>query len=769
MADDIVQTIKVEVEGADEAATALEKIGEGASTSFEETAAAAETAGVSIEDFGRLSEKTQQAYIELSQRVQEESQQMMQATQELQQGAGEAGSGTRELGGGLDDVSEKSGVSSREMRGLGKIMKELGAGDAAMLAVTFGKIGSSLGALGVAALAVAMSVGGIAKFAKGVNETAKELEDLSKASGTSVESLKLLEGAFEGAGLSSKKFLQAMKEVTQNIATEAPKIGDEIASSANRATEAQNAVAKARSASLDSERQSAGFAVKDAQASLRSLELKRALLANSISKAEYDRRSHIEEREALDISIQKSRQAIETAQREKAIKDSMQPVDEIGAAQRKANEAQANSLGPVIEKYEQLSKGIKETIDPLTSLETRTKAVIAVMADFGAAGDGANFEKALPALAKMYDTMNALEKLNLDKVLKKVGLPEEVINSLHKGSAEFAKLQAEAARVKWARDELEDFGKAADGLGGKMSNLGLQAAGLAVRALKGIGIIEHLIIDPIIPAAQRAWDGIARLVTTSIPNAWQWIKDTAASVWESVKALAQQAWDGIVRLVTTAPGAAWQWIKDTAASVWESVKALAQQAYQSVVTFVTTAPGNAWQWIKDSFQSVLDWIAEKWAAFKQSLGGGGAPAPGGAAGGQVGGSAGFAGGGLLGGRGTGTSDSNLAWVSRGEFITPAQAVSQPGVLALLEALRLSGGNLRAVLNGMGHFALGGMVRAPISIPAFAGGGMHNVTIQFPGLPDITGLRASSAVVDQLRQAAAMAQVRSGGRKPSRYS
>jgi hypothetical protein len=238
--------------------------------------------------------------------------------------------------------------------------------------------------------------------------------------------------------------------------------------------------------------------------------------------------------------------------------------------------------------------------------------------------------------------------------------------------------------------------------------------------------------------------------------------------FESVTAAIDQA---IQNWVLTPVANAWQWIKDTAVSVWEQVKALALQAYQSVVTFVTTAPGEAWQWLKDKFQEALDWIIAKWNAtvpkFMQI--GGGAPAPAGAAGGQVGGSAGFAGGGLLGGRGTGTSDSNLAWVSRGEFITPARAVSQPGVLAFLEALRRSGGNLRDVLDGMGRFALGGMVRAPISIPAFAGGGMHNVTIAFPGLPEITGLRASSGVVDELRQAAAMAQVRSGGRKPSRYS
>jgi hypothetical protein len=132
---------------------------------------------------------------------------------------------------------------------------------------------------------------------------------------------------------------------------------------------------------------------------------------------------------------------------------------------------------------------------------------------------------------------------------------------------------------------------------------------------------------------------------------------------------------------------------------------------------------------------------------------------------------GFAGGGLLGGRGTGTSDSNLAWVSRGEHIMPARAVAQPGVLSLLEALRRSGGDLRGVLDGISRFALGGLV--PRSIPAFASGGsvgsMSHVTIQFPGLPPVGGLRASSAVVGELQKAAALAQVRSGGRKPSRYS
>jgi hypothetical protein len=194
-----------------------------------------------------------------------------------------------------------------------------------------------------------------------------------------------------------------------------------------------------------------------------------------------------------------------------------------------------------------------------------------------------------------------------------------------------------------------------------------------------------------------------------------------------------------------------------------------QSGSDKVAAFVSSITGitwdtisnlgvQAWNALTGAIQGTIDKLLE-FIGLKPSAPATGEGAPGKAAGG------------LLGGRGSGTSDSNLAWVSRGEYITPARAVGQPGVLAFLEALRRSGGNLGRVLDGMGRFALGGMIRGPM--PAFASGGlaggMSNVTIQFPGLPAIGGLRASSDVVDQLHKAAALAQVRSGGRKPSRYS
>ena len=181
----------------------------------------------------------------------------------------------------------------------------------------------------------------------------------------------------------------------------------------------------------------------------------------------------------------------------------------------------------------------------------------------------------------------------------------------------------------------------------------------------------------------------------------------------------------------------WNWsIIDAGVNVWNTLTAAIGRAYDMLLKYIGLRPS------------------------------GGTPAPSAAGGGQ------FAGGGLLGGRGTGTSDSNLAWVSRGEHIMPARAVAQPGVLAFLEALRRSGGNLSRVLDGMSRFAMGGVVPR---MPAFAAGGMvgggGNLGTLTLGLPSggSVAVRASASVVETLRQEAALAQVRSGGRKPSRYS
>ncbi|MBU0743254.1 hypothetical protein KJ554_13010 [bacterium] len=82
-------------------------------------------------------------------------------------------------------------------------------------------------------------------------------------------------------------------------------------------------------------------------------------------------------------------------------------------------------------------------------------------------------------------------------------------------------------------------------------------------------------------------------------------------------------------------------------------------------------------------------------------------------GGQVGGADKKATGGVLGGIGTGTSDSNLAWFSRGEYLVRAAVVREPGVLRHLEDLNRHGSRT--------------LVSSPVVIeapaPRFAEGGL----------------------------------------------
>src|SRR5580765_6416556 len=346
--NDIVQTIKVEVDGAEEATAALEKIGEGASTSFDETAKAAETAGVSIEDFGKLSEKTQQAYIELSQRVVEGSRSIVASTGEIQQAAASGVQGTQALGGGLDEVSNKSGISSREMRALGKIMGALGAGEVAHLAVSFQKVASSLGVLGAAALAFAVAAGALLSWAKEAADAAKSMEDLAKATGTSVETLKLQEGAFKSAGIAAKEFGGALQGLLVSVVGQAPKIQDEIDKTAETAIRAKAALDKLKaeqgfqttqfqlqtqqlalnlasvqqqlrtlSATQDIERRRANLTVQDAAANLEMLELQDRYLRGKVSEASYERQLASLQQASRDRAIQKARIDLESARQER--------------------------------------------------------------------------------------------------------------------------------------------------------------------------------------------------------------------------------------------------------------------------------------------------------------------------------------------------------------------------------------------------------------------------------------------------------------------
>ena len=181
-------------------------------------------------------------------------------------------------------------------------------------------------------------------------------------------------------------------------------------------------------------------------------------------------------------------------------------------------------------------------------------------------------------------------------------------------------------------------------------------------------------------------------------------------------------------------------------AIWDGFKIAGELAIDAILT----ALDKLWEKLKGIGSAIAN-------AFK---GGGGTP-------GETTPIPGNASGGLIGGRGSGTSDSNLAWVSRGEHIMPARAVRQPGVLALLEALRRSGGSLRGVMDGMGRFAGGGMVPR---LPAFAAGGLvggmpHLGTVDLRTDHGSARLMAGASAMEQLSRLAVTKRMTSTGKKP----
>jgi len=388
-----------------------------------------------------------------------------------------------------------------------------------------------------------------------------------------------------------------------------------------------------------------------------------------------------------------------------------------------------NDLDLLRGKFDSLAAGQAQTFSKLSTFQNQVEALKESLAKV------ADPQAQLFKLADIFRTLSqqgAQGVALMERFGKALGLSPEFINTLSQGSAAMKALQAETER------------------------LGLTLTTSNQQALQQMA---------------QGWNQFSALVSAAL----QKIAAAAAPAFANLPDIAKQALSRIVQDFETLPLD--QAIANLPArlgpvftGVFEQLSPIVVQGGMALGVALVDAFASS---VRDAFSTIFSNLGseleQNWEILKENIRRGAADL--GLGGGGTAGGAGFAGGGLIGGYGTGTSDSNLAWVSRGEHIMPAAAVAQPGVLAFLEALRRSGGNLSRVLDGLGRFAFGGLV--PRSIPAFVDGGlvggMSSVTIHFPGVPPISGLRASSEVVGELQRAAALAQVRSGGRKPSRYS
>jgi tellurite resistance protein len=263
-----------------------------------------------------------------------------------------------------------------------------------------------------------------------------------------------------------------------------------------------------------------------------------------------------------------------------------------------------------------------------------------------------------------------------------------------------------------------------------------QAIGDVVATLQGWLQASKDIANAVSRALGDAWSSIVKTASDTAGNvskAWSGIQQFFSDTWDAISKGAGDLMTNIGKVFTDGFNAA---------------IAVAQRWYDSVVGF---------------FTDILKQAAAVASAIAGSVSGGG-----GSDGAQS-----NARGGYIRGRGTGTSDSILSWLSNGEYVIKAKAVRKFGVdfFNALNGLRMPPG-----------FAAGGLVRGASMLlpplPRFAAGGpvLTGAGNSGSGRPfslhigsDVfNGLTASEDTVDKLERYAVRKQMHSAGRKPNWY-
>ena len=427
----------------------------------------------------------------------------------------------------------------------------------------------------------------------------------------------------------------------------------------------------------------------------------------------------------------------------------------------------ANSIDSVRQQFDNLASGARVTFSALTTLQTKVQALKESLAEVS--DPQARLEK-LADVFKNLAAQGAQGVAQVQQLGKALGLTPEEIATYSRGAAEIRRLRDEVGRLGLAiGPEQQAALNSAAAAWNEFTSL-LEAAGQRMSAAFApaftqlVETAKQVLTDIITAFATLPLDAA---IAASINRAGLALADQLQSLTSIVldagirlgAALAEALWNSftsaLVKIVTDIPSE----IVTNLGILWQNLGRLGE---------IETAGIEAGKrFVGGIIQAIASAAGDIWNAIKSALGLAG--------GGQVGGGdtgLPMAGGGMIGGRGTGTSDSNLAWVSRGEHIMPARAVAQPGVLAFLEALRHSGGNLGRVLDGMGQFAMGGVVPQMQLRGAFADGGLvggagtRALHLHLPNGQTFGPFRGSESVLTSLERAAVHLQFSSTGRKPS---
>jgi hypothetical protein len=401
----------------------------------------------------------------------------------------------------------------------------------------------------------------------------------------------------------------------------------------------------------------------------------------------------------------------------------------------------ANDLQNITNKFDNLAAGGRAAFSPLTTQAIKLQAVLESLSKVRTP------EEQWARLANIFQNLSSdIERAQLGKAL---GLSPETIATLSQGAAAIKAMQAEAQRLGLTLTTQNQQALQ------QMIAGWNQFTALVSAAVQKIGAAAAPAFAQFLETAKQTLAEIVLDFQTlpldqAIANLGQRLAPAFEAIWSIISPI-------ITRIGNVLGAAFGDAVVESAKLALGKLLDAIEAAPRQAISLMINAGINLGNAIVDGIVKAIQSAAGRiWEAIKQALGFGG--------GGLVGGGEEtglpMASGGMVGGRGSGTSDSNLAWLSRGEFVVPARAVAQPGVLALLEKLR------RGALDG---FAMGGLVPSMARIPAFADGGMVgtrrslNLTIEGQSF---TGLSIPESTAQALERFAVHSQLASTGRKPS---
>ena len=125
---------------------------------------------------------------------------------------------------------------------------------------------------------------------------------------------------------------------------------------------------------------------------------------------------------------------------------------------------------------------------------------------------------------------------------------------------------------------------------------------LAIGAVIAIGYLLVKNWDWVKEKALDVWNSIKEFFS----NTWQAIKDKAVEIWNSIKEFFSNLWDTIKEKCSNV----WNSIKDFFSNLWSSIKEKCVNAWNSIKEAISNAWNNTIQWVKDKANGMLDFFKE---------------------------------------------------------------------------------------------------------------------------------------------------------------